>query len=495
VNATIGKALLLDIFYQTLDNRMFRLLVGLVFVLIAPTFLVSFGDDSISLLFGWKHIDYESIYRLFYSQAVGDHPAQRVIGDVQKWFVEVFAGTLGRSSASPRPRSSSPCAREGCGGNVFAKPVSRGTVLLALLRGPVLRGSPRAAARPRDARGTLARLRLQRPGFLWSAVTLVYLFGILHAVSIVTGVFTRSSVTALLSTMMFFAFNGCIQGGWVAVRTGEALTEAKETAKQDAAPDAVNQVTDQAKRDFGGLLQVLEVVHYILPKTMDASVIARKLRRSLESAPAFDDEETHLVVQAVPAGFVRVEGGAVEGDGIVWTKADAGKDVRFTLRRIERHVDRGEGKRPRSLFPSTVAEERKESLAAEGTATVTSRQSIQLSGGARTSSLAWETTTDGAARHREAHYFSANADWLYALEIDGPPEAFDAGADADETLAFQFLSHVQPPGNVNFVTWYEDTMSWSGPLRFNMWFSIGTTLAFVLALLLGAWWKLARIDF
>jgi ABC-type transport system involved in multi-copper enzyme maturation permease subunit len=495
MNATIGKALLLDIFYQTLDNRMFRLLVGMVLVLILPTFLVSFGDDSISLLFGWKKIGYEGIFRTFYAQAVSEHPAQRVVGDLQIFFVDAFAGTLGllfcvAATAFFLPRA----LEKGAAENVFAKPVSRGTVLLTrYLAGLFFVGLLAVLLVFGMHAGLMIVSGYSDPGFLWSAVTLVYLFGILHAVSIVIGVFTRSSVTALLTTMMFFAFNGCVQGGWVAYQTSAALNEAQRTAKMDAAPDAAPTTEDSSENDYRTLLGALSVAHYVLPKTMDAPIIAHKLRRSLEAAPAFEDDVAHLSVRAVPPGFVREGSGTVDGDGIVWRKAEAG-DLSFTLRRIERHVDRGEGKRPRSLFPSTVADERKESLEAEGT-TVTTPQGMQLSGGARTSSLTWQPAVDGNPRHREAHYFSANADWLYVLEIDGPPSEFEGHSKPDETLAFQFLSRVQLPGNVDFKTWYEDQMRWTGPVRFNLWCSIGATLSFVIALLLCAWWKLARIDF
>ncbi len=497
MNATIGKALLLDMFYQTLDNRMFRLLVILVVVLIAPTFLVSFGEDSVSVVFGWKKVDYTTIYQTFYGQAVGENPAQRIIGDLQSLFIGFFAGTLGllfciAATAFFLPRT----LEKGAAENVFAKPVSRRTVLLTRYFAGLLFVSLLALMLVFGIHaGLLLMSGYSDPGFLWSAVTLVYLFGILHAISVIVGVFTRSSVTALLTTMMFFAFNGCIQKGWAVYQTQQAVETAKKTVLQEAASESQPADPEDSEKDYSPLLQALSVAHYVLPKTTDAEVIALKLRRSLEAAPAFEDDTTHLVVQSVPAGFVREAGGSVEGDGVVWSKELGGERSTFTLRRFARKVDRGDGKRPRSMFPSTAADERKEALQAEDASNKPEEQDLQLSGGSRTSSLLWQPTVDGVLRHREAHYFFGNTDWLYVLEVDGPASAFEDHADADETLAFQFLSLVQPPGNVNFTNWYENQMSWRGPLRFNLWFSIGSTLAFVFVLLFCAWWKLARIDF
>ena len=46
--------------------------------------------------------------------------------------------------------------------------------------------------------------------------------------------------------------------------------------------------------------------------------------------------------------------------------------------------------------------------------------------------------------------------------------------------------------------WYEyagRADKWSGPLKFNFWFSIGSSFAFLLLALGLGWWRLSRIDF
>ena len=55
MNKNIRRALYEDALQQVLDNRVFRLLVILVLCLVAPTFLIGFHSDHISLLWFWEY--------------------------------------------------------------------------------------------------------------------------------------------------------------------------------------------------------------------------------------------------------------------------------------------------------------------------------------------------------------------------------------------------------------------------------------------------------
>ena len=51
------------------------------------------------------------------------------------------------------------------------------------------------------------------------------------------------------------------------------------------------------------------------------------------------------------------------------------------------------------------------------------------------------------------------------------------------------------PGMQRPDRWYEQQLGWSAPWAFNLWYSLGSSLAFV-ALMLGlAWRRLARVNF
>ena len=43
--------------------------------------------------------------------------------------------------------------------------------------------------------------------------------------------------------------------------------------------------------------------------------------------------------------------------------------------------------------------------------------------------------------------------------------------------------------------WYHSKMSWTGDWRYNIWFSIGSSVAFALVCLVLGWLRLIRIDF
>ncbi len=496
MNTTISRALFLDILYQTLDNRMFRLLVLLVLGLVAPTFLIAFREDSIELLFGWRKISYASLYQTFDAGSAGEHAPAEVIGFLQAVFVEFFAGMLGLLFCIAATAFFLPLALEkGAAENVFVKPVSRLTILLTRYAAGLFFVAVLATLLVAGMHlGLLLVSGYSDPGFLWSAVTLVYLFAILHSVSIALGVFTRSAVTALLGTMMFFALNGCIQKVWTMSISSHELEEVQESWTRNPTPadESASEKESEEASPLPLFMKVLTAAHYVLPKTMDAGFISRKLRKSLESGAPYEDPVTKLRVAALPEGMSRVGGGEVTGEGIVWT-TDEG--ARLTLRRFPRKVER-EGKRPRFLFASSAASDRSESLEeSAGLLSDVETLDLQLSGGGRTSSLVWEEKdAAGTERHKEAHYFPGDGDWLHVIEVDAPAGLLGR-PDADGSLVRDFLSEIEPPGETEPISWYERQLGWDAPLRFNLWFSIGSTLAFVLFLLGLAWWKLARMDF
>ena len=55
MNANIFAALFQDSLQQVLDNRVFRLLVIMTICMVAPTFLIGFHQDHISMLWMWEY--------------------------------------------------------------------------------------------------------------------------------------------------------------------------------------------------------------------------------------------------------------------------------------------------------------------------------------------------------------------------------------------------------------------------------------------------------
>ena len=95
MNASILRALFEDSLQQVLDNRVFRLLVILTICMVAPTFLIGFHDDHISLLWAWDYGYGELTSTLGVPIPPDVRPAEMLIKGVQTVVIEGLAGFAG----------------------------------------------------------------------------------------------------------------------------------------------------------------------------------------------------------------------------------------------------------------------------------------------------------------------------------------------------------------------------------------------------------------
>jgi ABC-type transport system involved in multi-copper enzyme maturation permease subunit len=309
VNATLAKALLIDAFHQVLDNKVFRILAAFDLLFVLFTFVVGFGEDGFSLLFGWKSVEYDAVLDWFGSPVdPGIDVQQAVIQVLQEVLVDFIAGTFGMTLAIAATSFFVPRMLEkGAADALFVKPLGRLTllasrycvgllfvVLLALFLVFGMHAGFVLVSGYDDA------------GFLWSALTLTYTFALVYSLSILIGIVTRSTLASVLLTLLFFVFNGCIQNGWVIKEynvNSERLAALGETVDGDEDGD------EGPTKLVRGLMITLDVLHYALPKTSDADYLTLKLRRALQyEAPAWDDPESDFAVQAPPEGLVEESG-------------------------------------------------------------------------------------------------------------------------------------------------------------------------------------------
>jgi hypothetical protein len=107
-----------------------------------------------------------------------------------------------------------------------------------------------------------------------------------------------------------------------------------------------------------------------------------------------------------------------------------------------------------------------------------------------------ETRADGERLHER--WFFAGSGGTYALAVD-----LSAATDADPAFAerlVDFFEGLSFGGEGDALSGdpfdaYDRRFGWSAPLAYNAWFSLGSTLAFTLAVLLIGIWRLSRIDF
>jgi ABC-type transport system involved in multi-copper enzyme maturation permease subunit len=533
-SATIRKALLLDAIYQVLDNRVFRILLVTVGLLIFATFAIGFREDEVVLLFGWKSFSYERILEMFpVPLSAGIPEREGLIRFVQTIFLDKLAGNLGITFAIAATSFFVPRLLEkGLADGLFSKPISRLSFYLSCyFTGIVFVGALALLLVVGMHIGLLVSSDYSDPGFLWGALTLTYVFAVVHGVSMLIGVYTRSSVAALLLSLLFFMGNGCVHFIWsskefalqqeeiVARLTPEAGTDAD---KDDGVLEAL----------LHGLTIALDTAHYTLPKTSEAEYITDLLRAKISrETPEFLEPDSGLRIQSLPTGY------SLSTD----TSKLASADLRMGLvsKRAEFLAQfelEGVGDRARMWIERSPALDSDRSMSEtlekklKGTPGVGNvRRGSAWQRGRNGRTVQWIQATDGEAR-RQHMLVASNNSWVVALCLDAAEDWTPAAAELGEageageepmtdeaaTAARQQVDEAQldvlnglfkraqfddgtdsvlrnadDPGE----RWIRRNFGWSAPWKYNAWFSLGSSIAFgVLILALGAW-RLRRIDF
>jgi hypothetical protein len=265
---------------------------------------------------------------------------------------------------------------------LLSKPVSRMTMLLSrYVSGILFVGILTASLVIGMYLGFLVFSGYSDPGVLWGALTLVYLFSIVHGVTILAGVLTRSTVAATLIALVFFMGTGCVHQGW---RIRHFLKESESGRKERQAlerePDTDTPENPVLEEDPGTFWQVmfvtLDALHYSLPKTSDADMITHRLQKAIERRDqTIVDETSHLSISSVPEGFDLVLDGLPEASHgkilvdlaarpVVWRSAAPGTEkasieITRRTRLIERPANGESGTRARlrRLTAATAAAE------------------------------------------------------------------------------------------------------------------------------------------
>lgn len=508
MNWTIARALLFDAYSQVMDNKVFRLLVLTVLTLIAPTFLIGFQPEGIRLLFGWKTFTYKEFYGAFGFQVPAYKDLQvAVIQGLQGIIVQGLAGTFGilfciAATAFFVPRM----LERGAADTLFTKPLTRPVLLLArYASGLIFVGILAFLLVLGIHLGLLLVSGYSDPGFLWSALTLVYVYALVQTVSILVGVFTRSSVASILCTVLFFTMNGCVHGVWMTSEYGREQVQAAES--EDRGDPAAPQKQPQAILVFLG--QVLDTLHYTLPKTTDADVLTRKLRTVVaRRSTALHDEGAKLSIDSDPQGLTRDPRAATLDllqTPAVWTskRPDGTETGQLSLSRRSRLVERPppagrKDEKPRTTRQSTnqAANEFLKTLEGRPGIAAPPTKEHRSEGTLSFEVVSWTETEPGGTFARE-RLFCGVEDWMYELDVRA---RVDSGEEfVREMHLRRFLEgwHVDQD-DARFLdpkSWYELRFGWGAPLKFNAFFSLFSSFAFAVLMLAIATWRLGRTDF
>ncbi|HVS10964.1 MAG TPA: hypothetical protein VMS76_13935, partial [Planctomycetota bacterium] len=195
---------------------------------------------------------------------------------------------------------------------------------------------------------------------------------------------------------------------------------------------------------------------------------------------ALVDAESGLEILSAPAGYRRERGAeAIGGEGALWTREVKGGEARIRVRRLQ----------ARGLRSNYVAELRKEIDERPGAKDVS--QSRENFGNVRGERFAW---LEGEPPRVHRIFAFHGGGFRFEVEAEGPADWMQSAEalEAEKTFLRSFEVH---DDDDNPFSLYEHRFGWTAPLKYNAFFSIGSSLAFAAAMLALGWWRLSRIDF
>jgi hypothetical protein len=259
------------------------------------------------------------------------------------------------------------------------------------------------------------------------------------------------------------------------------------------------------------LLYALNTFHYVGPKTHDADHLTSLLQRAVEGGREFQDPDSGFAVvlppprmeSAPPADAATPLAGAgpILGEPVYRAADEDGSRALAVWIREPRMLERTHAGRERTLPERSrdAAEELAELAAAAGHADAEMVDGVISEDARRTSDfgtmfleLSSSAAVWTAGDRREEVAFLRYRDRMIAVGLTlpgelSPEELGEARRDAYSNCG---IENVAAEGD-----WYEEQLGWDAPLKYNLFFSIGSSLAFAATMLLLGWWRLSRIDF
>lgn len=478
MNGTIARSLMRDAYFQVVDNLGFRILAGLFLVPALFLLAVGFREDGIWVARYW-HWDY---VEWLTSSMSGEQAKSAVeLARLRAELLErIVAGVLTIADQYGTLFGIAAIAffvpqmlERGAADVVFSKPVSRLALFLSrYVAGLVFVGLLSTLLVGGMFLGLWITSDYVDLGLLWSVPTLIYSFAIFHAISCAIGVFTRSSIAAILLTIVFMPVN-CGMHAWYELRAEETLK-----AQARAAEAKESEPREWSTMVFG---VAIDLYHFTMPKNGDGQRIAAGLRKRIErETPEFADDELGLAIAEAPAGFKREPRSSFHQEGLVWIAQHPQGGGEATWRFKRDSIERV-GKR------TELVKQLKKELGVDGKLATVSEVSANR--------FEWREKRGDEERLRRK--WVAQIDSAILL-IDYDAEAKWAELDEHELNARKFAAgwSVRGAQTKRLETEsYDGVFAWNAPWRFNALLSVGTTLLFVMLVLALGYWRLSRIDF
>ena len=489
MNRHIAQALLLDAYYPVLDNRVFRLLLVLAGILILPMLLIGAREEGIVILYGVKTIPWSTFLGAV-GQSAGEVPAdfhKAFIAGLQDLLVQNLAGTAGilfsiAATAFFIPRM----LEKGSADVVFSRPIGRSTLLLTrYLSGVVFVALLSSALVVGMHLSLLLVSGYSDAAFLWNIPSLVYVFALVHCISTLTAVLTRSSVAAILVSLVFFLFNGCIHQGWITLQHSDARAAAVRATEEGSSEK-------EADALLGGLRGLLSLAHHALPKTTDADIIVDSLREQLTGKPPIvADSGSGARWTEFPEGLELIGAKGPRdfaGNAPEWNWTKGGEQVaKIRIQRESRLLEPVNGK-PKKRSARAVAREFLATLPKTGNPTL---QSLNL-GSYGGEQVSW--AENGQQRIRS---WTSVDDLFFVGDFQALSDTVtrDQAGEVYGMLYLRLQFDRDDPRVMDAREWYRRRLGWSAPWPYSIGWSLGSSMLFAALLLAASCWRLKRIDF
>lgn len=259
-------AIVVDSFRESLDRKIFWVIVAITLFVAAAMLSVSFEPDRVSFLFGlWEP-------QTNHFNPVSALGRSRIVGLVVYMLMSVFLGWIGVILMIIATASVFPSMTErGAIDVLMAKPISRSRLFLyKYLAGMVFVLFQATLFVGLTFLVMGIRWRVWVPGYLLSIPLLVLLFSYVYCVSVLVGVRTRSTVAAILLSL----------GAWVLFATPPNLLEAFETMTN-------------LRQEQSRVYRTVQTIGWILPKTADIPYLAAQWAQAGTSIDVFPPNLTN----------------------------------------------------------------------------------------------------------------------------------------------------------------------------------------------------------
>ena len=275
-------ALIVDSFRESLDRKIFWVMLLISLLVAAAMFCFSFEPNRINILFGTWTIESD----LF---TIGGAIRTDLIASlIVEWIADIVLGSIGIFLALIATAGFFPAMMERGGIEVvLSKPMPRWKLVLGKYIGSLTFMAVQASI--------FVTFTFLVAGFRWNVwlpryflviPLMILMFSYLYSVSTLVAVYTRSTVAVILITM----------AAWI------GFTGIQSTADLfEMYPEA---------REYRSAYNGLRVARWIIPKTSDLTLLARKWTRSASPTDLVthrDEKDSDMIARAEGAEQLRIQ--------------------------------------------------------------------------------------------------------------------------------------------------------------------------------------------